>query len=482
LISALLPAWEASLVSPVEAMARGGREHQARINRWRDLAGAAALAALAWWTSRQPPVNGKPVFGYICALLLIAGSALTIPVVVSGAAAITSGLVRRVFGVEALLANRSLAGALRRTSVLTGALSTAIAVLTAVGIMVGSFRQTVLVWMNDVLQADLYLSPAVPAGADRHPTLSADIPAEIAALPEVAAVDTMRAYEISYQGLPATIGGIDASTAGRHGARTFLSGTPPLEVFRQLVGADAVLVSEPFANKHRVQRGDTLNLNLGGTTGRFRVLDVYYDYSSERGLILMDGGTLARYVAGNGPSNVAVYLKPGVALAQAKRKVEDALAGRRIVVNENRTLRAQGIRIFDRTFAITYALEAIAVFVAITGVSGALLALIIDRRREFGLLRFLGAAEGQIRRIVLFEAGLLGLLATLSGILLGFVLSLLLIYVINKQSFGWTIQFHWPLAVLLSALALVYAATILAGIYPARVASRLIPIEVIHEE
>jgi putative ABC transport system permease protein len=153
-----------------------------------------------------------------------------------------------------------------------------------------------------------------------------------------------------------------------------------------------------------------------------------------------------------------------------------------VVVLSNRTLREQAIQIFDRTFSITYALEAVAVFVAIMGVAGALLALVIDRRREFGLLRFLGAAQHQLRRVILFEAGLLGLLANIAGLLLGFCLSLLLIYVINKQSFGWTIQFHWPVAVLVGALSLVYVSTILAALYPARIATRLNPIEVIHEE
>jgi putative ABC transport system permease protein len=116
------------------------------------------------------------------------------------------------------------------------------------------------------------------------------------------------------------------------------------------------------------------------------------------------------------------------------------------------------------------------------GIAGALLALVIDRRRELGLLRFLGAATGQVRKLILLEAGLLGLLANVAGVALGFALSLILIYVINKQSFGWTIRFHWPVAVLLTGLTIVYAATVLAGLYPARVAVQLNPLEVIHEE
>jgi putative ABC transport system permease protein len=482
LASALGPAWEASRVTPVEAMARGRREHQVRLHRWRSAAVAILLAVVAWIASRQDAVHGKPVYGYLCALLLLAAAALLIPALVSGLAEITAGLIRRVLGVEALLATRGLVGSLRRTSVLVGALSTAIAVLTAVGIMVGSFRETVLVWMDDVLQADLFLSPAVPAGADRHPTLSADLATTLSQLPQVAAVDQLRAYELSYQGLPTAIGGIDARVRGSRRRQSFLSGAPAERVFRELIGNDAVIVSEPFANKHRIHAGDLLKLDLGGKSGSFRVLDIFYDYSGERGLILMDRGTLLRYLPSAEPSNIAVYLKPGAAVDQAQRAIERVIAGRRVTVVRNRTLRRQAIQVFDRTFAITYVLEALAVFVAVTGVGGALLALLLDRRREFGLLRFLGAADRQVRRIILFEAGLLGVLANVVGVVLGFILSLLLIHVINKQSFGWTIQFHWPVTVLLAALFTVYAATVLSALYPARIAIGLVPIEVIHEE
>jgi putative ABC transport system permease protein len=482
LVSALGPAWEASRVAPVEAMARGRSEHQVRVHRWRTAAAALLLTCVAWVFSRQDAVNGKPVYGYLCALLSIIASALFVPLLVSSLSSMTTGLIRRVFGIEALLASRSLAGSLRRTSVLVGALSTAIAVLTAVGIMVGSFRETVVVWMDDVLQADLFLAPAVPAGADRHPTMSAEIPARLAQLPEAAAVDQLRTYEIRYQGLPATLGGMDARIAGRRRKQLFLSGARADAVFPQLIGTDNVIVSEPFANKHGTKVGDILKLNLGEKISAFHVLDIYYDYSSERGVILMDRETLFRYLPGVEPNNVAVYLKAGVSVEDGQRAVERVIAGRLIAIARNETLRDQAIKVFDRTFAITYVLEALAVFVAVTGVGSALLALVIDRRREFGLLRFLGAADSQIRRVILFEAGLLGVLANIAGVTLGLVLSLLLIHVINKQSFGWTIQFHWPVLVLLSALSVVYLATILSALYPARIATHLVPIEVIHEE
>ena len=117
--------------------------------------------------------------------------------------------------------------------------------------------------------------------------------------------------------------------------------------------------------------------------------------------------------------------------------------------------------------------------VAVMAIAGALLAMVIDRRRELGLLRFLGAEKSQVRKLILCEAGLLGLLANFIGLALGTVLSLILIFVINKQSFGWTIQFHWPVALLLLALTGIYIATVLAGLYPARMAVRLKQVEAI---
>ncbi|MEQ1946957.1 MAG: FtsX-like permease family protein [Bryobacteraceae bacterium] len=482
LIAAFSPAWEASKVAPVEAMARGRREHKTRIHTLRSLAFAALFAAAGWFASQQEAVGGKPVFGYGAAILLIAASALAIPALVAGLSTATSGILKALFGAEALLASRNLAASLRRTSVLVGALSTALSMLVAVGIMVGSFRETVIVWMDDRLQADLYLRPAVPPGADRHPTMGADVVGVLEKLPEVEAVDQFRGYEISYQGAPATLGAGVARIAGRYGNRPLLSGASPQTVFPRLEGQDAVIVSEPFANKHNVRAGDVLMLPLAKNRVAFKVLDVYYDYSNERGFIIMDRSTLLKYLPDPAPSNVAVYLKKGVPLEAGKQSVDAALAGREIFVAPNVNLRREAIRIFDRTFAITYALEAVAIFVAIMGVGGALVALVIDRRREYGLLRFLGAGAGQLRRIILFEAGLLGILANIAGMLLGFFLSLLLIYVINKQSFGWTIQFHWPVRMLLSGLSLVYAATLVAALYPARIATQLVPMEVIHED
>jgi putative ABC transport system permease protein len=480
--SAYAPAREAARVSPVEAMARGRREYDVGVHKFRDLGMAAVLTMAAAVASRAPAVAGKPILGYLSALLLIAASALAIPAFVATATRAGSQILQRSFGVEALLASRSLSASLRRTSVLVGALSTAIAMMTSVGIMVGSFRETVVRWMGDQLPADLYIRPAASPGADRHPTISPALADAIAKLPGVAAVERLRAYEIAYDGLPATLAAADLQTARPDKNSAFFSGRPTAQVFADLRDANAVVVSEPFTNKHHVKAGDALKLSLGNAQASFKIVDIYYDYSSERGAILMDRNTLLRYLPDPAPSNLAVFIAAGTSADEVRAEILRAAADYRILIFSNGNLRGEAIRIFDRTFAITYALEAVAIVVAVMGVAGALLALVIDRRRELGLLRFLGSSKNQVRKLILVEAALLGLLANVAGVVLGFAISLILIFVINKQSFGWTIRFHWPVAVLLGALTTVYAATVVAAFYPAEVAVTLNPLEVLHDE
>jgi putative ABC transport system permease protein len=476
LLAALAPAVEAAQVAPIEAMARGREEYNAarrsHTTIWYALLMLFAGAAL----TQVPAIHGQPLAAYLAVLLLIAGTSTAIPTIVSLFSQFATHFIQRRFGTEAMLALRSLRASLGRTSVLTAALTTAVAMTASVGIMVGSFRQTLAVWMDNQLKADLYLRPAGSSSADRHPTMSASIADRIAQIPGVASVDRFRAYPISYQGLPATLAGGESTTSTH-----FLPGEDTAAILRTLATGNYAVVSEPFANKHKIHPGDAITLGLAGADRTFKVLGIYYDYSTERGYIILARRTLLQYLPDPAASNLAVTLKPGVDPAAVRQAIDNVVSGHAILVFANSTLRRGAIEIFDRTFRITYALEAVAISVAVMGIAGALLAMVIDRRREFALLRFLGAAQPQVRRIILCEAGLLGLLANGIGLILGSLLSLILIFVINKQSFGWTFQFHWPVVMLLSSLTVVYLTTVLAALYPAQTALRMNPIEVIHE-
>jgi putative ABC transport system permease protein len=479
LLAALGPAREAMTVPPTEAMSRGAHEHHARLRWRRSLVWAAVLAALAVAASQVPPLDGRPVGGYVAALLAVGAAALAAPALVLAVnRGLGFGLRRRP---ESLLAARSLAGSLARTSVVVAALATAIAMMASVAIMVGSFRESVTLWLDTQIRADLYVTPTARAAAGAYSPMPPGLLSYLSSIPGVAAVDALHALEFRYQGERASLGGVDFEIERLHGRLRFLPGQNRDAILRSLAGHDRVIVSEPFANKHGIRAGDRITLPLGPRNIAFTVAGVYYDYSSSQGFVLLDARTLLRHLPDQPATNAALYLVPGADPAAPMRAIR-LRAGRAVSVAPNRELRRNAIVIFDRTFAVTWALEAVAIIVATLGAANSLLALVLDRRRELGLLRYLGASARQVRNMILVEAGFLGLLAAVIGLALGFALSLVLIFVVNKQSFGWTIQFHPPAALLAGALALVWCVTVAAGLYPGRVAARLNPIDVIHEE
>jgi putative ABC transport system permease protein len=441
---------------------------------------SAIFAVVALAAAQAPPVAGFPAGGYAAAFLFIGATALAAPAFVLA----VNRMTRRLFyrRVEAMLAGRSLVGSLSRTSVVVAALATAIAMMASVGIMVGSFRETVALWLDTQLRADLYVRPADRPAVGAFPPLAPEIPGILQATPGVAAVDVFHGLELHYRGERATLGAGYADILRRYGRLRFLRGEDRDAILGSLPGRDRAIVSEPFANKFGLRAGDRMALPMGSASVAIAIAGVYYDYSSSQGVVILDNSTLLKYLPSQPATNAAVYLAPGADATAVSRQIQLRTAGLGVTIAPNAELRRVSIEIFDRTFAITWGLEAVAILVAMLGAANALLAVVLDRRRELGMLRYLGASVGQIRGMILAEAGLLGLLASVAGIALGFALSLVLIFVVNKQSFGWTIQFHPPGALLGGAILLVWCVTVLAGMYPARVAARLNPVEVIHEE
>jgi putative ABC transport system permease protein len=240
------------------------------------------------------------------------------------------------------------------------------------------------------------------------------------------------------------------------------------EIWEQVQNG-AVVVSEPFAYRHRLPaQGGSVTLHTDRGEQSFPVAGVYYDYASDQGTILMWRQVYNQFWEDRGISGVAAYVSEGAdenAVADALRK---ALSGSALQVQVNRSLRQQALVIFDRTFAITNALRILAVVVAFIGVLSALMALQIERARELATLQALGLTGRQLWKLTFLETGLMGATAGLLSMPTGLVLALVLIYVINLRSFGWTIQMQPEPWVYAQALAVSVLAALLAAIYPLR--------------
>jgi putative ABC transport system permease protein len=475
-LAALAPAVEAFHVSPLDAIASTAQSAGWRRPHPRAVVAAAALFAAAAIATRQQPVRDLPVFGFIAGILAVLGVACLSPLLLFVLGRL---LPRRwpVLAVEGRLAGAQLAASIPRVSVPVAALATSIAMLVAIAVMVSSFRQTVIYWVGQTLQADLFVATGRRATLDVQPTVSEALERAIVADPDVDLVDRASSVNVPYEGRLVVVGADDWTVLLSKGRLVFKTPANAADKMRNAVGGDAlgrdaVVVSEALSLRFGVTTGSDLRLPTPSGPRTFRVIAVYFDYSTDRGVVLMDRRTFTRAYGETRPTALSVYLKSGRdPQAVRDRLLESLGSAHHVFIHTNASLRAEVLRIFDRTFAITYGLEAIAILVSLLGMAGTMITLVIERRRDLGLLRLVGADARQIRRTVMIESGLLGAASQALGIPLGFALSLLLIDVINVQSFGWTIQWHVPFLFLAQASAALLLASVLAGLYPARAAS-----------
>lgn len=483
LLAAAVPAVEASRVTPTAAM-RGNDRLESRFRlKARYLILPLIFLSLAWWFARQPAVSGLPVFGYASALAIVFGAAFLVPAVLFALGKIGDRPLFKLFKIEGRLANANLAGAIPRISISVAALAVSLSMMVAVAVMIGSFRQTVVYWVEQTLKADLYMRPATRSNVATDAVFSPEVEKIVSSHPLAAAADRFRNFDVPYAGGLVTLGAGEFEKQIKHGKLIFKSPDDAQAAMRACIGQDAVIVSESFILKHGKNIGDSILLATPKGEAGFRINAVYYDYSSDRGIIVMDRATFTRYWPEPQSTSLTVYLRDG---ADADAVRDDLLRqlgdDYRVLIYTNASIRQEVLRIFDSTFSITYALEVIAIFVAILGVATTLLTLILERKREISMLRLVGADRRQVRKMVVIEAGLMGLVSQSIGLAVGLLLSMLLMYVINVQSFGWTIQFHLPLGFLIQSSILILIATALSGIYPARRASELHAAEQVSEE
>lgn len=473
LAAAAAPALEAARLTPLAAV-RGDDDLDARARlprRW--IAGPSALFAAGAWCAAQDAVGGLPVFGMLAALAVVLGAGTAMPAVLFGFRRACGAAMARGLGVEGRLAHANLGGAIPRLSISVAALAVSLAMMTAVAIMVGSFRETVVYWIGQTLQADLFVSTARRSPAAAEAGMSAAAEAVIARHPAVEAVDGFTGMDVPYRGSTITVGAGRFATRLERGGLQFKAPADGAPAMAGAVGRDRVVVSEAFSLKYEAGVGDRIHLPAPAGPAPFEIAAVYFDYSSDRGLVVMDAGTFERHFGPRRPSGLTVYLTPGADPETVRDELRAALGPeRRLFITTNAALRANVLRIFDATFAITYALEVIAIGVSLFGMAATLLTLVLERRREIAMLRLVGADSRQLRRLIVVEAGVLGALTQAVGLAVGLALSLILIHVVNVQSFGWTIRFHLPAGFLAQATAAVVAAAALAGLYPARLAAR----------
>jgi putative ABC transport system permease protein len=483
LLAALAPAWEATSTPPRQTLSRSDLELRAR-QRLPYLA-ALGILLLAGGAALLVPQTSL-VLAFAGMFVVIMGCALLAPPVTAGLMRLVQGPLGRWTGLLGRMAARGVVASLSRTGVAIAALTVAVSVTVGIGVMIDSFRSSVAQWLEHTLVADIYVSPLRPGRGGGQAALPEELAGLIAALPGVERVNTLRRVAIASQNGPVQMAATDLDQRGRDSFR-FLAGEAE-QAWRQVRQEEAVLVSEPFAFRRGLGPGDRFSLRTDAGRRDFAVAGVYRDYGSDQGSVLMDRSTYDRYWRDRGFTALAVFLAPGADEDQALEEIRRLGAGGgenaqpETLARSNRAIRELSLEIFDRTFLITGVLRLLAGAVAFLGVVGALTALQLDRGRELAVLRANGLTPRQLWRLVTAQTGLMGLAAGLLSIPMGVVMAVIMTHVINRRSFGWSVELLLPPSIGLEALALALVAALLAGIYPAYSMARTPPALALRQE
>ena len=452
----LAAALEAARAAPAQALKAG--DEQSAFARLRPAWPGIAVLALGALCTAAKPVGGIPLFGYIAIALMLVGTLALMPRL----ATTVFGLLPRPRGAGARLALAQLQGAPGQAAVSLAAIVASFSLMVAMAIMVASFRISLDGWLDRVLPADLYLR-AGTFGDTGY--LSPQDQARIAALPGVRRAEFLRIEQLLLDPRKPRV-----ALLARSLPRDDPGGHLPLVGEERLPRAGEpppLWASEAMVDLYGYKVGEVVALPLAGTMRRFTVAGIWRDYARQQGSVIIQRARYIAYTGDRDSNDVALYLAPGASRGAVLREIRASVPGAaNLEFGTPGQIRTRSLHVFDRTFAVTYALEAVAVLIGLFGLSSSFGALVLARSREFGMLRHIGMTRRQIGAMLATEGALVSALGLALGLALGWVIGLVLIHVVNRQSFHWSMELHPPwglLALLAAALLLLATLTALAS-------------------
>ena len=466
-LGALVPALDAARAAPARALKAG--DEQTLFQRMTPLWPGAALLGLGIALAQLGPVRGLPLFGYASIACLLLGAIALVP-----------RLAQWVFHVLPLpshpalrLALSQLRAAPGQAAVSLAAIVASFALMAAMAIMVASFRESVDDWLETVLPAQVYFRTT---HAGDTSVLDPRFEERVRSLPLVARAEFLRSGRIVLDPTRPPL----VLIARERAEKTFpVLGT---RYERRAGDPPAVWISEAVSDLYGFAPGQRLELPMLGKTHAVTVVAVFRDYARQHGAVLIERADYIALTGDRAANDGALWLAPGTTPAAAMEALRALPGGAQLDMAEPGEIREVSLRIFDRSFAVTYAMEAVAVLVGLFGLSTSLGALVLARRREFGVLRHLGLTRAQIRGMLAAEGGLLALVGSAAGLAAGAAISLVLVYVVNRQSFHWSMELHPPYLLLLGFTLLLIVLAVATAVVSGREAMGMGPVRAVRED
>jgi len=490
LLSVLPPAFEATRISPVTVLVRSQLESGIRrlIKAANLISGVFILGGMA-----LAFLSGKSIaLGLASIFLLLFGFAMMTPALTLMFMKLIERIFGRLSGILVRLPARMVSAEISRTGIAIAALMIAVSATIGMDLMISSFRQTVADWLQTSLRADLYVSlpgermPGARAEEDQR------LKAKLAELQDVKILSSVLHTNtaIAKDGVSAEAGAAAENDFTKVAVFELNEESRPGFIFKHKTDntlwdrfeqQQTVIVTEPYAYHHGVKIGDKILLQTDQGNEPFEVLGIYADYSGDQGHLAMSRRNYRHYWPDLGYSGIGVYAKDGVDLQQLENQINKLLTGQQSVKSDQAIYKAS-MEMFEQTFTITETLRWLSAAIAFVGVFSALMALQFERTRQLGILRAIGITSGQLAVLITGETGLMGLVAGLIAIPVGYIVAYMLIFVIYQRSFGWTMAFHFNPGVIYQGLALALIAATLAGILPALKMAQTKPAEALRSE
>ncbi|MBV8142525.1 MAG: ABC transporter permease [Verrucomicrobia bacterium] len=476
LVGAWIPANAAANVPPLHALNMGvliERSERPRVI-WLVLSAGCVVAAFG---ASALALRGCPIASFAAAFFTLIGFCCLSPAATHRLGAGAGRFFRPLLLPR--LAARNLVRSLYRHAVTVAALASALAMLVSVSIMIYSFRRTIDRWLARRLVADLFVAPAANEIVGFENFIPEDLMRFLRSQPEVEMIDTFRYLDLRVNGAPTFLGVINGS--GRS-IPDFLGGKNA-EKYKAFRAPDTAIISESLSRRLKVNQGQTVSIATPLGSRRFLVAGVFYDYSRDSGLMLMQEANFEKFWHESRVNSLALYLRPGTDIEKMIRRIRTGYPNAQdYSVYSNRALRDAVVEVFNQTFAVTQVLRVIAVLVAVIGIALNFTVLVKEREREIGTLRAVGVSRRQVRGLIVWESVLVGIMAVLLGVVTGVALSVVLTEVINKAFFGWTIPLQIPWDQLFWTPVWLLPAAVLASLPPANQASRRNIIDIVRTD
>lgn len=468
LIAAIFPAIDASRSSPLIAMSRSNFEQKSSINFNKLFFFGLVLIGLA---SLILKFSTGIILGFTGLFFILLGLAFLTPVIVKSCCQVLSPIYHRLFGFIGSLALKSISSQLSRTSIAIATLMIAISMSIGLNITIKSFRNTVETWLNNSLKADIYISAPRLISNKVDKNLEPDFIKNLLTQfsKDIKEVLTYRNLEVNSNLGSINLASIKSTDTVRSLFKFKKSSPKSWKEFAAY--KDVVLISEAFAYKHKLKINDQITLETPRGNKRLKVAAIFTDFGSEKGIVMIADKVFQNYFQDKEISSLGLILKD----TENKKKAVDNLIERIqerfsnnyvLFIRSNFSLKEESLTVFDRTFKVTNVLKWISILVAFIAVLSAFMSLQLEKIREFSILKANGVSPGQISWLLLLQTLTMGLFASVLALPAGLVQAFVMIFIINKRSFGWSLEYSFENSFIVEAIFYSLIASTLAVIYP----------------